>query len=110
MTFRVGQKVVCVGGDDPFPNVWSDIKTNVTTGHIYTVRDVDISYVPFYGCAGIRVEEEFIDPINYKGELIEPAILAIHFRPVVEKQTDISIFTALLNTKQRENALCGNGD
>lgn len=86
MAFYVGQKVVCVddskwsyGGPWDYPR----------KGSVYTV---DGSAKHWSGGHGILIRE--IKNV-YCGK--PQPFLASRFRPVVEKKTDISIFTALLN-------------
>jgi hypothetical protein len=77
MNFRVGEKVVCV---DPV-NEWGFI---LVRGQIYTISKV-----------GMFFSELHVDVI----EALTPHSLAwraSRFRPVVERKTDISIFTKIL--------------
>lgn len=109
MTFRVGQKVVCV--DARPTNIFG--LSVLESGRVYTVR-----WVGLWGYAArrpnqlcIRLEE--IDRGEDPGaphmiEIFDMPFRATRFRPVVEKKTDISVFTAMLNQKQREHSLCGN--
>lgn len=97
MTFHVGQKIVCV---DDGPSKWSGMcGKSVKRGRIYTV----LRMMDYHDGAGERLY------------LIEAAPSGCHdgfnpdrFRPIVEKKTDISLFTAMLKEKQREHSLCGN--
>lgn len=113
MTFYIGQKVVLFTHEVP-PNIVGMLrdkggwKADMTIGSVWTIRDIDTRYVKHYGFAALRFQEKSLpaSPTMY-GD-IERGYPAPCFRPVVEKKTDISIFTAMLNTKQRENVLCGN--
>jgi hypothetical protein len=83
VTFRVGQKVVCVD---------SAGVENVNEGHVYVVERVFIGRSfqaegkPTLWLVGVVDWEK-----PSKG-----GFLARRFRPVVERQTDISIFTKML--------------
>lgn len=89
--FQVGQRVVCVdvpweSGSHPLPWVCPTLKS------IYVVRDI----VPWANGRGssFRFSEIRNQPIDFSTE---------YFRPVVDRATDISVFTALL-TPTRERA------
>lgn len=95
MTFQVGERIICVD-DAPHPGrAWYGPR--LQKGAEYTVRD----YVPpHYADDGpcIRLNEiiRLCDGIGFR---------ASRFRPLIEKKTDISVFTALLtpsNTRTRE--------
>lgn len=91
MTFRVGQKVVCVRG----PIYFTKAPHDVCVGKIYTVRELRLSR---RNEPGILVDE-IHNPIHPKiGR--EYGFIAARFRPVVERKTDISVFTAMLNPSQ----------
>jgi hypothetical protein len=78
MTFHVGQKVVCV--DDSLPaNPWHRAYPLIKDA-IYVVRGL----CPNCDCGCIR-----IDPSQRLWD-------SWRFRPLEERKTDISIFTALL--------------
>lgn len=92
MTFRVGQKVVCI--DEPrasqkamWPNSNWPSKANV-----YTIRAINV----WPDNTLLRLEE--VDNRHLEGVLssIEPGFPAKHFRPVVERKTDITVFTEIL--------------
>lgn len=93
MTFRVGQKVVCVddvghGRYTPFP-AGNDLE-GLTKGEVYTILYVGVSF----GGSVVRIEE-----IRRRFSLIvddENFYAAARFRPVVESKTDISIFKKML--------------
>lgn len=78
MTFRVGQKVVCV--DDSRPVVgWA--KQWLRKGNIYEIRSIE----PDGDIHLIEIARESGTPFYHS-----------RFRPIVERKTDISIFTAML--------------
>jgi hypothetical protein len=78
MAFRVGQKVVCI--DNGMGAM--DASPYLQKGDVYTVTASRIDLVgwPVIGLAGVRYQWS-----------------AERFRPIVERKTDISIFTAMLN-------------
>lgn len=88
MTFHVGQKVVCLPAPwmlipvPPWvcPEVWN----------IYTLREI-LPWPNTLGssCRLLEIKNEMIH--NF-----EPAFSIQYFRPLVEKKTDISVFTAML--------------
>ena len=107
MTFYVGQKVVFVP-DALIHRPRGNMKwpAAITADRVLTIREIDTRYVPHYGVCGLRFEEFCADFVRYGRELLEPAFPSDRFRPIVEKKTDISIFTALLtpNSKERVKA------
>lgn len=101
MSFQVGQKVVCVDDSgpidgDPRKVPGGDYVPNmIRRGAIYTVRTV--GFYPRWGEQGIRLHE-VVNPIReYIGGNSEVCFAAHRFRPLIERKTDISVFTALLN-------------
>jgi hypothetical protein len=98
MNFRVGQKVVCM---DAAPHAkYSPWKVRLGASMdglkdraIYTVRAVNL----YRGQPCIYLAEiaRSLDP-NIP-EAGEPGYSPKRFRPVVERKTDISIFTAMLD-------------
>lgn len=84
MTFRVGQKVVCVD---------SNGVKGVTKNRVYVV-----SCVLYDGCIQVGFDpwpiENFIAYSDYR------------FRLVAERKTDISIFTQMLNPSRQEVDAC----
>ncbi|WP_107341840.1 hypothetical protein [Agrobacterium pusense] len=86
--FTVGQKVVRIGGNarPNVPAVWPEI------GKVYTVRGINVwDY-------GVLLHLHEIDNSHMVPEYsrIEPGFQAQFFRPVIERKTDISIFTDML--------------
>lgn len=85
MTFHVGQKVVCI--DDDWCVVVGNPANNAgphpVNGEVHVVSAIalvdDVEYLYLSG---------FPAHVSYD---------AMAFRPIVEKKTDISVFTALLN-------------
>lgn len=101
MAFYVGQKVVCVNDDwsmkltkwERFKAMFRRPDTDPVQGSVYTIREIVShearSWLRFYECEN-RPEMGFG----------EPAYLITSFRPVVERKTDISELTAILNGKR----------
>lgn len=98
MTFRVGQKVVCIGTEGtPHINWEAWIVfwkiSRPSRGAVYTVRDIragrDRQHIRLF---------EVVNPIAEFSDAPpqEPWFWAEAFRPTVESKTDISIFTELL--------------
>lgn len=100
-TFQVGQKVVCV--DDDFSNYGDRLGILLSRGvhfpaigQVFTVRELDVS---FQGEPFIRLVEITNPVMSFKGNGIsEIAFHADRFRAVTTRKTDISCFTAILNT------------
>lgn len=84
MTFRVGQKVVCVDDDS-----WVG-QGCIVKGRVYEVAGLLTSRLPMYR-GGTKVPAvllaEFGPPHDF---------YAYRFRPIVERKTDLSIFTKML--------------
>jgi len=93
--FHVGQKVVCINNKADAGFVW--VKgTRPTLNAIYTVRAVGITT---YNNVGLRLNEIILSGYHccYSHKRFEDAFYrADRFKPVIEKKTDISIFTQLL--------------
>lgn len=101
MTFRVGQRVICISEWDNESYLWCAVPR---LNEVYTVRDLDDD--------GIRLVE-IVNPVQLvqctSTSLLsksEPSFWCCNFRPVVEQKTDISCLTSLLvpGTKIREDA------
>jgi len=84
MTFRVGQKVVCVD-DGIRPRGYCPAYGYPTIGVVYTISEVGVTY---HGAPGVNLVEHPHERSS--------GWRASRFRPVVERKTDISILTALL--------------
>lgn len=88
MTFRVGQKVVCV---DDGPGDFSG-PSFLALNSIYTIRGFCEN---IHGEIGLLLEEVRPDlPRLMTGQ--ERGFMQKRFRPLVERKTDISIFTQML--------------
>lgn len=90
--FRVGQKVVCVDGEE-HPRLWCP-----KTGGVYTIRSVFV----WDDCPYIRLEE-YRHRTRSSGPWGEGGWNALRFRPVVEPgtETGMSILRELLNTQDK---------
>lgn len=95
MTFHVGQRVVCVAAEWTPPDPPVHVGFRPKKDSIYVIADVMTK-----------------DPEGVFVRLAEApwslAFEAVGFRPLEERSTDISIFTALLKQDQRADSLCGN--
>lgn len=107
MAFRVGQKVVCVDADGDFlPS------GQIEEGRVYTIREVGLTVTDE---GGLRLVEVDLSAPGYVGRHSRKPVRdnfyrASRFRPVVERKTDISIFTAMLTgTKKRRVVVLGEG-
>lgn len=103
MNFRVGQKVERISGNEHPLGYGDEILPQY--GVVYTVRSITRDGLVFNEFRNPERRYTFLDG-SY---IAEPRFGARHFRPVVERKTDISIFTEMLTpspAKSRE--LCGN--
>lgn len=85
MSFFVGQKVVALVSNSDKPN---EFQLGLTRGEVYTIGETTTH--PSTGEQGVRVQEIAM-PDNTLW------FYAKLFRPVVERRTDIAIFTKLLD-------------
>lgn len=100
MTFRVGQRVVCVNstraggyGDEVYP----------VEGRVYTVR----GFLPLPCDHGPRIwlEEIKNKKRDYFEGLYEKAFGAERFRPIVERKTDIGFAHEILRKATRKRGV-----
>jgi hypothetical protein len=89
MNFHVGQKVVCVDSGAAADGVVMPL----VKGCIYTVTGLKMA------SNGLGVFLAEVAPPERPG--FSPTFRVSRFRPIVEKKTDISIFTAMLNPSKR---------
>jgi len=82
MAFFIGQKVVCIS-DDWEHTTDPSRKPEVVKGGVYVIRGVHDYGYPSLTFEGLRC-------FYHQGA----------FRPIVEKKTDIAIFTAMLTPKK----------
>jgi hypothetical protein len=85
-----GQKIVCID-DGGFPISRANGFATPVKDVVYTIREM--IYYPHQDCMGLMLQEIRNPVIPRKGEI---TFRESKFRPVVEKKTDISIFTAML--------------
>lgn len=98
MTFRVGQKVVCV---DATPSLGWGGANRPVKGRVYTVRAVRPNSDDDGKTLAILLRE-VVNPVSHRhGD--EYGFRAHRFRPVVSRKTDISIFKEILNTDHLDN-------
>lgn len=99
MTFRIGQKVVCVNvsmaigrprGFPPHKPIIPGLD-GLTLGEVYTIRVI----VPCDDEPEIYLEEIARSYCPYRRR--EAGFAHKRFRPVVDTKTDISVLTAMLN-------------
>lgn len=101
MTFRVGQKVVCIN-DTPRPKgvvfvcavgllaVPTGNMGGLTKGRVYTVKS--IHHHPVTTCLFLcEIPPRSANDFGFRPD---------RFRPIVERKTDISIFTSMLHKKK----------
>lgn len=86
MTFRVGQKVVCVDATRYGPN-----SSMLREGAVYTIASVD-GHEDFHGEYGVLLVE--VTPTPAQGW--REGFRASRFRPIVERKTDISFAHEIL--------------
>jgi hypothetical protein len=88
MNFQVGQKVACVKNGS-----WCDNRDRLVLGEVYTIRrlvvddDGDLIFQLHEIQRSPEARQFWGDDVGYA---------AFRFRPVVERKTDISIFTKML--------------
>lgn len=86
--FRVGQKVVCVDASH-WKSRRTDADQKLVLSAVYTIQAIEGTHFEF---PSVKIEELYPDKW----------MRANRFRPIVERKTDISIFTAMLTpTKVR---------
>jgi hypothetical protein len=106
--FHIGQKVVCVNDIVKFPlgskrtghdgTVWTSTGNmgGLRAGAVYTIRG--FSLCPVDNAPTVLLEEIMREEImRYGVSQGEAGYCISRFRPVIEKKTDISIFTRILD-------------
>lgn len=88
MTFRVGQKVVCIKRGN-----WTGIHVGPKFGDVLVIRGFDTHPQKGLLFEGICSGEYYIGSE-------ERGYDQSRFRPIVERKTDISIFTKMLTDKR----------
>ncbi len=87
MTFRVGQEVCCIRDD------WINADRLPATpkrGNVYVVESTSMGHL-------MGIPKLLLHFAEFKN-----GWSAVCFRPVQKRKTDISVFTALLNTKSEK--------
>lgn len=92
MAFYVGQKVEFVGPSLEGYGFGWEIMPKI--GGVYTIREIVSSAL---GHQGFKLVEIVNRPAQYRQRHDECNFIATRFRPIVERKTDISIFTDMLN-------------
>lgn len=93
MTFRIGQKVACIKRDG-WVGKGRGGETFPEFGRIYTIRSIE----SVDGWAWVRLAE-IVNPLHHytrSGRPSEAQFRIDRFRPIVERKTDISVFTEIL--------------
>jgi hypothetical protein len=101
---RVGMKVVCINDDIQCPAgcVLLSGFSSVTKGVVYTVRAVGFGAVTRVAIIRlVEIPDQWVD-VLVSGQMKRGDVVfeAAAFRPVVDRKTDISSLTALLNTSK----------
>jgi hypothetical protein len=95
--FRVGQKIVCVDSRSGSGR-WTD-NDGPVEGSIYTVRRC---FVDGDGDAILHLAEIARGPVARMRHGDNAGYSATRFRPIVERKTDISIFTKMLTPSDKK--------
>lgn len=99
MSFHVGQKVICVD-DSPNPHCEDVLPNRPVKGAFYTVRSLHVE-PHITNAYGVRLHELINPEFNFDGgPAYEWSFNSARFRPVVERKTDISAFTAMLDEQK----------
>lgn len=91
--FHIGQRVVCIK-----QGPWVPLKYDERApayGGVYTIRFIG-SYPEYGGILGLKFEEIVNPSLRYQMGFIECEFDAAHFRPVIKRKTDISVFQRML--------------
>ena len=98
--FRVGQKVVCVDDAEYAHRAGDSIIDYIQKGEIYIIREIcEFDYRPDrqFGHA-VRLVGILRRDDNYP----DYPFALVRFRPIVERETDISIFKQMLTPTSKE--------
>ncbi len=102
--FQVGQRVVCI--NDRFHGHKRNGFALPKQGQVYTIRRL---VSRGYG-VGLLLNEIQNPERQFINDYGEPGFLAHRFRPVVERKTDISIFTKMLDGSRVLETTVTKGD
>ena len=103
MTFRIGQKVVCV---DDVPRAgfdgWHPDCDIPQKGSVYTVREIGLTV---YGDPGLKLEEIRCCVRSSGNEHVDTFYFAQRFRPVVERKTEtgMAILREILDRESHQD-------
>jgi hypothetical protein len=101
MMLHVGQKVVCIkeglwSWERDYPN---EVRrygiVHARKGNILTIRDIDSDEIGYL----LRFHEIINPPTPTRKGICEICFCAKQFRPLIERKTDISVFTEVLKDK-----------
>lgn len=99
--FRVGQPVVCI---DDMTNTTNTKLPEITAGQVYVIRRIGRINVPEIDFCDVE-DSLWLEGIDRFITLsvhvtVDLGFRMSRFRPVVERKTDISIFTNMLHTQR----------
>lgn len=95
MTFRVGQQVVCIKRDR-----WHELlcgETGPVFNGVYRIRGMDSSPP----CLSLHFDEIRNPALRYREGPVECSFVALWFRPLVDKTTDIGFAHEILRKASR---------
>ena len=96
--FYVGQKVVCFSvNPSPYPCHHIEV-SKLQINKIYTIREI----IKFSDRYSLRLVEIVNEPRYFTNGFGEASYKIVRFKPLIEKKTDISIFTEILNNSTKE--------
>ena len=100
--FQIGQKVVCVDDSTTNPTTRASLQSQgmiwPSKGLIYVIRWIGRWYFNDGPLLAVRVAEIINPTVTWSdGDTDELAFLASRFRPIIERKTDISAFTKILD-------------
>lgn len=93
----VGQKVVCVDASGDLDGFI--VSGSLRKGSIYTIRQLEL----WKGTLGVLLEE--IRCIPYPGDSEECGFLIKRFRPVINPESDLSVFEAILRGVEKREVV-----
>lgn len=109
--FHVGQKVVCVDdGEYPLSSdrTWEIVKFDgeqwLEAGQVYTVNATYTDPIDADHCVLLREITRHATDEEFEAGVLEPGFLACRFRPLESRETDISIFKAMLEPTKAKQA------
>lgn len=110
--FHIGQKVVCITRKSLYPNYIGRLRNPplLKVGGIYTIREIDLRYIDLVGQPGVRLEELRFPPRESVWGMTELALAMSRFRPIIERKTDISVFTDMLLRAPTKETIAVSGD